>query len=386
MGLGRAVSTALLLLLLVGRGGAQIAAENAAAFPVPAHIVTFSDVVTPQEYAKAIRAIRTYTARPAVQQALEEGAGIEDLDWIYASRVSLGALGEGLVVNFLHSAACGTGGCPMWLLVRDQDAYKVAVPGAGWGYWLKSSGGPVPDLILYWQMGVGDTDVAHYRYGGGKFIGVRASPERCAQGTDTGDCAGIENASHIGDWTVAPAEYASLDEQFKTATVPALKHLTGEFAERAHAIDLRLVNNEVARVVGVGDCRREGNCTISIYGCNQTYPNVGSLDPEKVNLPACRLWPMLTGVSGWGVANVSDWSGEWVGNIFSMRLSFVVARRISDGKTELARYSAFVKASDPKADVKLTLDSCEVLDGSVGAQPAKAQRAISVSELQDCER
>ena len=124
---------------------------------------------------------------------------------------------------------------------------------------MKSSGQSIPDVILYWQMGASRTDVSHFRYSGGKFRSVQANPETCGGegSTDIGDCMGREGAPHSTDGAIAPAEYKSLAQEVGASSKGSTHATEGRlgqiFADRAHAVDLQLVNNAFARVVGVGD-------------------------------------------------------------------------------------------------------------------------------------
>ena len=87
-----------------------------------------------------------------MREELDEGPGLGALEWIRASQIALGSLGNGVVVDFGHSPACGNGGCPMWLLLRRSSGYVVAIRGAGWGYSIVNSDGSVPDIVFYWHM------------------------------------------------------------------------------------------------------------------------------------------------------------------------------------------------------------------------------------------
>jgi len=138
------------------------------------------------------------------------------------------------------------------------------------------------------------------------------------------------------------------------------------FSDEAHAIDFPLVNDKIARVVGLGRCTAESNCTISIYGCRQTFPHATSLDSAGVaNVPQCEYWPMLCGVSGWGVSNVSDFTTD----PFSARVAFVIARRLSATKVELTRYRMVTQPAGPNPGSTLLPDSCQVASLETAESP-----------------
>lgn len=344
----------LLSLPTVGRAWAQAAAAKAPGFPIPAAVVALSRSITPHQYVEVVAAIKQEIAKPAVREELDKGAGLGTFDWISVSQVALGSLGEGLVVNFGHSPSCGNGGCPMWLLLRHSSRYTVAIRSGGWGYSLLHSAGSVPDIVFYWHMSAAETDVARYHYAKGRFIPVVARPDKCSGGEDEGGVC-TENAALLPLWSITPAEYEGLALEVRAGS--SHRNSQPSFADAAHALDFRLVNDTIARVVGIGNCTIESNCAISIYSCNQTYPAAGSANLTEANLPRCEYWPMLTGVSGWGVANVSDWDSD----PFSPKVAFVIARRLSATEVELKKYTAPSPPAGPQPGKMLTLDSCEVV-------------------------
>jgi hypothetical protein len=341
------ISALILLLACSGAGTAiaQTAPSKSAGFPIPQHMLSIADVVTPAEYAGVVAAIQREIAMPAVSKELDEGPGLGPLDLISATRVMLGSLGDGIVVDFAHAPSCGNGGCPMWLLLSGPHGYRVAIKSGGWGYTLVNTAGSVPDIAFYWQMGAGETDVSQYHYSRSKFVPVAAKPPKCGDEDDKrGVCAG--RAANDAVRTITPAQYDSLPQGVKAAQ---------SFSDHAHAFDLQMVNDKIARVVGVGACTRDGDCQISIYGCKESYPRPGSSD--LANVAHCEYWPMLTGVSGWGVANVSDWTTD----PFSPRVALVVVRRVSSSEAELIRYSMASSSAGPEPGKALLPDACEVV-------------------------
>jgi hypothetical protein len=330
--------------------------------PIPQQIVALSEAVTPQQYAATIAAIRKEMAKPDSHELEEPGLG--ELKWIEIAKVPLGTIGNGFMVNFGHSPSCGNGGCPMWLLLPGPNGFQVAIKAGGWGFSVVRSGGSVPDIAFYWQMGAGETDVAQFHYAHGKFVGAPSEPAECGGEEDMrGVCAERSRWSQAIVWSIAPAEYESLARAMQRES--ASSRASVQFGQ-AHAIDFPLIGDTHVRVVGTGRCTPESNCTISIYGCKQTYPHSTSDNPVETNLPECEYWPMLRGVSGWGVANASDLTSD---DPFSTRVSFVIAHTLSATEVELRRYSAMTQATGPQPGSTLLPDSCRIVISKTGKWP-----------------
>jgi hypothetical protein len=363
----------ILLLIAVSTSRGQTGAGTTG-FPLPKQIVPISAAVTPRQYGDVIAAIEKEMAKPKVSQELEQGPGLGELKSILMTRVPLGPMGEGMMVDFRHSPSCGTGGCPMWLFLRDPQGYRNVIKNGGWGFALLPSGGPVPDIAFYWQMGAGETDVTQYHFAQGKFAPVVAKPAKCGGEDDTrGVCAGRSSQSWV--WSITPAEYDSLEREVREK--PSAAPAPQGFSAEAHALDFPLVNDKIARVVGVGHCGLESDCKISIYGCKQVYPHSTSPD---TNLPECQYWPMLSGVSGWGVANASDFTTD----PFSARAAWVIARRLSASKVELIRYSVAVPPTGPQPGSKLSQDACQVVSLEPGNWPAQWYSAKVLTPPEPC--
>jgi hypothetical protein len=315
---------------------------------VPKRLIVLSDAITPREYGLLIGAIQTEMRKPAVARDLDVSPGLGDLRLITATRVHLGSLGEGAMVEFSHSPSCGNGGCNIWLFLRAQRGYRNLIRAAGWGFSLVRSGGDVPDVVFYWGMGAGETDVSEYRYANGMFAAFDSA--KCLGESDRhGMCADLSSKGDDAK-SLSPAEYDSL-RQHGNLSVPAR-------FEDAHAVDIGLMGGVNARIVGVG-CTRHSNCTITVYGCKVTYPkatpaNMGSIE---ASLPDCQYWTMLTAVRGWGVTNVSDFDS----NPFSPRVALVIGRQLSSDRVELTRYTAVTDANGPKPGITLSPDACRLV-------------------------
>ena len=346
-------------------------------FRVPTQLVALSQLISPGEYTALIAAIRKEIAGPEVSRMMDEGLDPGDLNWITAVRVPLGSLHGAVMVNFGHSPSCGTGGCPMWLFVRDAEGYRSLIRAGGWGFSLQPSGGPVPDIAFYWQMGAGETDVSQFRFAKGKFVRMAAHPAKCGGEDDTrGVCAG--RASQRWNWAITPAEYDSLQRELQPASGPLPASQSALFKD-AHAVDFPLVGETIARVVGLGNCTSESDCRISIYGCKQTYP-AGPSAERPANIPDCQYWPMLRDVGGWGVTSLGDVSGD----VFSPQFAFAVAQYRSGHEMELRRYSVVTKSAGPQPGSKLSPDGCLIVTPKTGNWAAEWDPAAIVASPKPC--
>ena len=357
---------------------------KSSAFPLPERIAPLFEAVTPREYADVVTAIENELRKPAVSAELEQGAGLGPLNNIQVTRVRLGSL-EAEVVEFSHSGGCGNGGCPMWLFLRDPRGYRSAIRSGGWAFSTVSSGGPVPDVVFFGQSGAGETDVSQFHYVNGDFIGVPAKPEKCGGEDDLrGVCAA--RTSDADNWvtSVTLDEYNALwraiqADPKKPSDAPS-RH---SFYDNAHAITIPVVNDIVATAVGVGACTVESNCTISIYGCKQTYAKASSPDYDVTtsNIPKCDYWPLLRDVSGWGVANASDLATD----PFSPKTAFVIARRLSATDVQLTRYSVTTETGGPQPGSKLLPDACEIVTPKSGKWPARWDPTALSARPSPCE-
>lgn len=359
-----------LLLLAAPVSLAQTGAD-ATAFPVPKRIVPLSAAVTPREYREIIAAIQKEMAKPKVSEELERGPGLGALNEIVVTRAPLGSLGDGMMVSFSHAPACGTGGCPMWLFVRGPQGNRNVIKDGGWGFTVLPSGSPVPDVVFYWQMGAGETDVAKYHYEQDKFNRVVAHPAKCGGEDDRrGACAGRSSDSSV--MSITPAEYDSLGREVQAESKSSAASQP-HFFDDAHAIDFPLVNDTIARVVGEGSCNPESNCRISIYACRQKYST-------PTSLAECEYWPLLTGISGWGVANVSDLTTD----PFAARVAFVIARLLSANEVELIRYSVASPVTGLRRGSTLSRDACQVVSLRTTDQKAQFYSAAMMTNPKPC--
>jgi hypothetical protein len=156
---------------------------------------------------------------------------------------------------------------------------------------------------------------------------------------------------------ITRSDYDSLLRQMETEVQRAAFDKK-TFLTRAHAADFGLVNQTLARIVGMGSCSNGSDCEISIYGCELSYSRDGT--------PQCNYWPMLRDVKGYAVANTSDYKSD----VFAPRVSFVIARHNSQTEAELKRYSVITDSIGPHPGDKLVPDACEIVKSKRGSVPS----------------
>lgn len=68
-------------LSIAGQAGAQAGSAKLPGFAIPPAVVALSRSVTPHQYAEVIAAIEQESAKAAVSEELDKGAGLGALDW-----------------------------------------------------------------------------------------------------------------------------------------------------------------------------------------------------------------------------------------------------------------------------------------------------------------
>ena len=332
--------------------------------PLPSWIVPLGQAPTPAEYALLESAINANWQKEKAR-VLETGPGLgSDFTQIYAVRVQLGALGEGMVVHFAHAPSCGaTGNCPIAVYVREANGYRRVIDTGGWGAALIPSGRQVPDVAFYWHMSAGETDTDVFHYANGQFT-AQDSPACIGENNPAPVCAAM--ASALGAQSSAsPAEYDALRPQVEAdleRQSPAL--VTRLPFDQAHAIDIPFVNQMIMTAIGWGSCGVNGNCRILIYAHNYGEKN---------------YWLWLNNASGWGV------SREW--NLLSGG-RIVIASKISASQDELTTYIAPPdgRLADWGPDSHLAPKSCQLVTPKVDHWPAEWNPAAFVVEPVSCSR
>lgn len=325
-------------------------------FSIPSKIVPLGQSVTSGEYAQVRQAIMANWEHEKAS-ILERGPALgTDFTHIIATRIFLGALGEGLVVEFANSPQCGaTGNCPMAVYVHGPNGYRRVISAGGWGFALLPSGGPVPDVIFAWRMSAREQDVSRFHYADGRFTPL-AGEKTSAGCVSTGNSSTI-CASPLGNFgwgrPVSPGDYQAMrpavEAGFQKELAASRKQT---IFEDAHAMDFQAVNGVMATAVGPGCCDVSSNCAISIYA--HYYHG--------------HYWPLLQNARGWGVVRVAE-SSRGPG----LRSAFVIARRLSPREDELTRYSVAIsgQGSNLTPTGRLLPDACEIVTPKTGRWPAQ---------------
>lgn len=308
----RKLARSVLLLLIVVFGRNAQERVRLEPFPVPSRVFRFADAATPSQYALLRAAIQTDWNKEKASQ-LEKGPALgSDFMHIKATRVQLGALGEGMIVYFAGSPQCGaTGNCPMAIYVRAKNAYRRVIEAAGWGAVALTSGLRVPDVAFYSHMSAAETDSYVFKYADGKFVG-QAGPV-CTEATSANRiCTGVASALSIG--AISPADYEALRPQAEADIKKQAPAENGHISfDQAHAINILHDNRTVITVVEWKPCDTNGNCSISAYA-------------HEYGAPTYR--PLPLNAKGWGVSQEWDAPQNYI----------VVASNLSSKRTELMRY------------------------------------------------
>jgi len=86
------------------------------------------------------------------------------------AEVALGSLGHAVLVLMSNSLSCGTGGCPIYVYVRNGAGYRKVLDGSfGWAFAVVNSKAPVPDLVIASNAGGGHITLTLYHYSGSTF-------------------------------------------------------------------------------------------------------------------------------------------------------------------------------------------------------------------------
>jgi hypothetical protein len=83
--------------------------------------------------------------------------------------VALGKLGKGVIVKMSGSFSCGTGGCPIYVYVREKEGYRKVLRTFGWAFAAVGSKATTPTLVIASNLGGGHMVLTLYRYAGEAF-------------------------------------------------------------------------------------------------------------------------------------------------------------------------------------------------------------------------
>jgi hypothetical protein len=83
------------------------------------------------------------------------------------AKLSLGKLGDGIIVKADDTCLCGTGGCPIFVYIREEDRYRTVAESFGWAFGAVTTKSEVPDLAFASNEGGGRLSLILQRYEGG---------------------------------------------------------------------------------------------------------------------------------------------------------------------------------------------------------------------------
>jgi len=317
-------------------------------FPVPSRILQLGQAVTPGEYAQLRQAIMVNWQREKTKVMRIGPALGTDFTHIIAARVHLGALGEGLVVEFAHSPQCGaTGNCPMAVYIRVPNGYRRVISAGGGGYAVLPSGGPVPDVAIYGSASAFETSAELYHYTDGQFVAGRGAT--CTGKSTSAICAARIGYPQALSEAISPAEYAALrplvESDFEKQSPALARRYSYDSAHGTHT------------AIGLGPCGYNRNCRIWIYG--RSYRN-----------PKNKRWLMLSNVTGWGIGG----------------RGLVIARRLSPGEDELTRYKVLPSGQGVNWNPagRMVPAACEIVTPKSGRWPARWDAAALVERPVSC--
>lgn len=84
--------------------------------------------------------------------------------------IALGKLGSGIVLKVNDEVLCGTGGCPLYVYVREKVGYRVVAKSFGWAYGVVATKSEVPDLAFASNGSGGRMTVTLQSYDGQHFV------------------------------------------------------------------------------------------------------------------------------------------------------------------------------------------------------------------------
>jgi hypothetical protein len=147
-------------LLFQGNPGAE-------PFPIPQDMkFTFPGVSLSPSEAKLLE--KAVSADLAEQDACDKKS--PSFAQLATAKLSLGKLGDGIIVKAADTCLCGTGGCPIFVYVREEDRYRTVAESFGWAFGVVSTKSDIPDLAFASNEGGGRLSLILQRYEGRKFV------------------------------------------------------------------------------------------------------------------------------------------------------------------------------------------------------------------------
>jgi hypothetical protein len=78
--------------------------------------------------------------------------------------IALGALGKAVIASPTSPILCGTGGCPIYIYVRDRSGFRKVLEYFGWAFGVANSNGKIPDIVIAANLGGGQLSLRLFRY------------------------------------------------------------------------------------------------------------------------------------------------------------------------------------------------------------------------------
>jgi hypothetical protein len=152
--------------------------------------------------------------------------------------------------------------------------------------------------------------------------------------------------------SIPPAEYKVLRPHLRSDLEKMPARFSQLWFDDAHGVSFDIMYSLRAVVIGLGSCRREGNCRLSIYAHKLSFAG------GEIRYAEEDYWPLLLDVSGFGLANVSGLTKS-----LHWETAFVIARRVSAHNVELTRYAVVGNGpnAEPQPRDHMSIEGCEML-------------------------
>ncbi len=113
--------------------------------------------------------LRNAMAPMLAGQIDSESGSTYSFERVVTADVDLGALGKGVIAMMYMSRQCGTGGCPIYVYVRQKSGDREILDSFGWAFAIVDSHSRVPDLATASNAGGGHITVTLLHYDGHRF-------------------------------------------------------------------------------------------------------------------------------------------------------------------------------------------------------------------------
>ena len=135
-------------------------------FPIPDHMeFAFAGVTLSETNSKLLQ-----TAFGADWQEDYFDAKKLASEQVAMADISLGRLGNGVILKVNDEVLCGSGGCPLYAYVREKTGYRAVAKSFGWAYGVVATKSDVPDLAFASNGGGGKMNLLLQGYDGQHFV------------------------------------------------------------------------------------------------------------------------------------------------------------------------------------------------------------------------